>query len=235
MTDAAHVGEQYATEDRLETRRSVWQPDPERGDMIEMALQAVTAALPPGRAMPDVLEVGSGPGLFAARLREALPHVALLATDQSPRFVELARERGVPAQLMDVQHLLPGDDSYDVVVAMMMLYHVPDLDRGLAEIRRVLRPGGTLVAVTVGDEHTADLRRAAGGRPSHLQFTSQNGEAALLRHFDSVRRSDLRPRAVFADHAAAQAYLDTWGEGLRLPWFAGSREYAGDVTILSAR
>ena len=185
LADPEHVREQYATEDNLETRRSVWQPDPDRGDMLEIALDAVTAALPPGRSMPDVLEVGSGPGVFAARLKERLPHVALLATDQSPRFVELTRERGVPAQLMDVQHLLPADDSYDVVVAMMMLYHVPDLHRGLAEVRRVLRPGGTFVAVTIGDEHVADLRLAAGGQTARqpVQQPERRGRpASALRH-----------------------------------------------------
>ncbi len=239
MSDPAHVREQYATEDNLETRRSVWHPDPEHGDPAEVALAEVAAALPPGRAMPDVLEVGSGTGVFAARLREALPHVALLATDQSPRFVELTRERGVPAQLMDVQHLLPADDSYDVVVAMWMLYHVPDLDRGLAEIRRVLRPGGALVAVTNGDEHVADLRRAGGGGAHRTHFSSENGAAALGRHFDDVRRQDLRTRAVFPDHATAQGYLASSGEGLALPPDDASatwpREYAGHVTVFTAR
>ncbi|GAA2129103.1 class I SAM-dependent methyltransferase [Nocardioides bigeumensis] len=235
MADPTHVREQYATEDNLETRRSVWQPDPVLGDPVEVALEAVSAALPGGKSMPDVLEVGSGPGVFAARLQERLPHIALLATDQSPRFVELARERGVPAQLMDVQHLLPGDDSYDVVVAMWMLYHVPDLHRGLAEIRRVLRPGGTFVAVTNGDEHVAGLRRDAGGAGLVTHFSSQIGEAALREHFDTVERVDLRPSALFADHAAAQAYLDSSDEGLVIPHFEGSREYAGEVTVFTAR
>ncbi len=96
------------------------------------------------------------------------------------------------AQVQDVQHLLAPDASYDVVVAAWMLYHVPDLDRGLAEVRRVLRPGGTFIAVTNGDEHVAALRREAGGAAMRTTFSRENGEESLLRHFDSVVRA--RPR-----------------------------------------
>ena len=106
MSDPAHVREQYATEDNLETRRSVWQPDPERGDPVEVALAEVAAALPPGRAMPDVLEVGSGPGVFAARLREATPArrapghrpvAALRRADPRARRTRAADGRPAPA------------------------------------------------------------------------------------------------------------------------------------------
>jgi len=237
LTDPDGVRGQYATESNLETRRSVWRPGPSGVDPVEAALTAVLEALPTDRAMPDVLEVGSGPGVFAARLQAAAPHVALLATDQSPRFVELARERGLTAQLQDVQHLLAGDASYDVVVAMWMLYHVPDLDRGLAELRRVLRPGGRLVAVTNGDQHVADLRRAAGGEPVVTAFSSENGEAALLRHFGTVHRQDLETRAVFPDREAALAYLASSDEDVAwsLPEDGWPREYAGHVTVFVAQ
>lgn len=237
MTDASAVRAQYATEDSLETRRSVWRPTAGGRDPVAVAIAEIRAALPPGRSMPDVLEVGSGTGLFAERLRAEVPEVALLATDQSGRFVELIRERGLPAQLMDVQTLLMGAASYDVVVAMWMLYHVSDLHRGLAEIRRVLRPGGTFVAVTNGDEHVADLRREAGGGPVVTAFSSENGEEALRRHFDDVRREDLRTRAVFPDHATATAYLESSEEDVDwdLPAFDGPREYAGHVTVFVCR
>jgi len=236
MTDPAHVREQYADESRLETRRAVWRPGPDGRDPVELAIAAVREGLPTGRAMPDVLEVGCGPGVFAARLLAECPGIALLATDQSYALAQLAIERGVTATMMDVQQLLAPDDAYDVVVAMWMLYHVPDLDRALAELRRVLRPGGRLVAVTNGDDHLADLRREAGGGPVLTTFSSENGEESLRRHFDDVRREDLETRAVFPDRATALAYLESSEEAVTWspPPDGWPREYAGHVTLFVA-
>jgi SAM-dependent methyltransferase len=230
------VKRQYADESNLETRRAVWRSGASGLDPLDLVVEAVRAALPQDRAMPDVLEVGCGPGVFAARLLEELPGIALLATDQSYRFVELATERGVTARMMDVQHLLAPDDAYDVVVAMWMLYHVPDLDRGLAELRRVLRPGGRLVAVTNGDEHIAALRREAGGDAVLATFSSENGEASLRRHFETVSRQDVETRAAFPDRDSALAYLRSSEEGVDwlLPGDGWPREYAGHVTVFVA-
>jgi SAM-dependent methyltransferase len=236
ISDPAHVRGQYADESRLETRRAVWQPGPDGADPVELALAAVRSGLPPTRAMPDVLEVGCGPGVFAARLLAECPGIALLATDQSYGLVQRAIERGVTATMMDVQQLLAPDDAYDVAVAMWMLYHVPDLDKGLAELRRVLRPGGRLVAVTNGDDHLADLRREAGGGAVLTTFSSENGDQSLRRHFDDVRREDLETRAVFPDRATALAYLESSDEDIAwtLPAEGWPRQYAGHVTVFVA-
>jgi ubiquinone/menaquinone biosynthesis C-methylase UbiE len=145
------------------------------GDPAEVALRAVRDGLPAGRAMADVLEVGCGDGAFAARLLEERPGIALLAVDRSYAQVQLAVERGVTATMMDVEQLLAPDDAYDVVVAISVLHEVTHLDRGLAELRRVLRPGGRLVAVTDGD---GDV------------------EEALTRYFDDVEREDVGRAAV---------------------------------------
>jgi SAM-dependent methyltransferase len=106
-----------------------------------------------------------------------------------------------------VEHLPFRDDAFDVVAALWMLYHVADLQGGLAQVRRVLRPGGLFVAVTNGDEHVADLRREAEGGPVVTAFSSETGEGVLRHHFGRVGREDIATRAVFADHAAAAAYL----------------------------
>jgi SAM-dependent methyltransferase len=229
MNDADLVRAQYATEDRLETRRSVWHPTADGRDPVEVAAAVVRAS-----GARAVLEVGCGTGAFAERLADENPETTVIATDASARLVELTAARGVDARRADVQDLPFADASFDLVAALWMLYHVPDLDRGLAEIRRVLRPGGRLVAVTNGDEHLAALRRDAGGEPMLTQFSSENGEAALRGHFSHVSREDLATRAIFADHAAAVAYLETTPGEWQLPHFDGPREYAGHVTVFVA-
>ncbi|MFA6299780.1 MAG: class I SAM-dependent methyltransferase [Nocardioides sp.] len=232
LNDPARVRAQYATEDNLRTRLSVWHPTSDGRDPATVALDEIRG-LKPGR----VLEVGCGIGAFAARVLDALPGVDLVATDQSPRFVDLTAARGVPARLADIESLPFEDGAFDLVAAMWMLYHVPDLQRGLAEVRRVLRPGGTFVAVTNGDDHLAKLRQDAGGPLAVTEFSSENGEAALRAHFSDVHREDLATRAIFPDHAAAVAYLASFSEPVAwdLPWFDGPSEYAGHVTVFVAR
>lgn len=230
--DHAQVRQQYATEANLETRLLVWHPTVDGRDPATEALGVVVAARP-----VSVLDIGCGTGGFAARIAAALPDAAVVAIDQSERFVDLTASRGVEARVADVQDLAFDDESFDVVTAMWMLYHVPDLHLGLSEVRRVLRPGGTFVAVTNGDEHVADLRRAAGGDAVHTHFSSENGENALLHHFEHVEQTDLRTRAIFTDHATTLAYLASSQEDVewRLPYFDGPREYAGHATIFVAR
>jgi len=231
LNDPDYVREQYSTETNLETRRSVWRPTTDGLEPATEALRAIDRALV-GDA--DVLEVGCGTGVMAEQIN-ALPGVTLVATDYSTRFVELTAARGVDTRKADICYLPFDDASFDVVYAGWMLYHVRDLERAFNEVRRVLRPGGTFVAVTNGNDHLADLRIEAGGKPEITQFSSETGESVLHRRFPDVRRHDLETRAVFGDHATAQAYLDSADEGLVLPPFEGTREYAGHVTVFEAR
>ena len=108
----------------------------------------------------------------------------VVALDVSERMVELARGRGVDARVGDVQALPFADASFDTVVAAWMLYHVPDLDRGLAEIARVLAPGGQLVAVTNSELHLDEARARCGvSMVGRMPFNRDNGEEILARHF----------------------------------------------------
>ena len=154
-----------------------------------------------------MLEVGCGRGELAERIALEVG-AEVVAVDQSERMVELARERGVDARVGDVQELAFDDRSFDCAVAAWMLYHVPDLDRGLAELARVLRPGGRLVAVTNGPDNLPELWGLLGPRAARAHpFNAENGGDLLSRHFARVERRDARGTVTFADWAAARRYV----------------------------
>lgn len=147
-------------------------------DLLALLVEEVGRALPPGRALPDVLEVGCGDGTLTARLRDAHPGAALLATDASVRAVGLVAGRGVPARVLDATAMDLSGAAYDVVVAGR-LDALGDLDAVLPEVRRVLRGGGSLVGATgAGD---AEAHRAAlEGRFRRVSRTDVAGRVLLV-------------------------------------------------------
>ena len=201
--DPVVVRNEYASEAGLRSRASIYGGTFGEGDTRRIALEAVRAADP-----RCVLEVGCGWGEFAERVVQELG-VELIAVDQSERMVELARERGVDARVGDVQALPFADGEFDVAVANWMLYHVPDLDCGLAELARVLRLGGRLVATTNSLDHLGELWSLVGRdrRREPVRFFAETGEEPLLRHFARVERYDNEGTVVFADRAAVQRYV----------------------------
>ncbi len=201
LDDGTLVSEQYACEQNLQARQSLY-ADHDGPDAREAAFGAVAAAAP-----RRVLEVGGGQGELAERIvRELGAEVTFV--DQSERMVELARARGLDAEVGDVQRLRFPGDAFDVVVAAWMLYHVPDLDRGLEELARVLVPGGRLIAVTNAEDHLRELRDVIG-LDFHSSFSRENGEDALRRHFRTVERTDLDGTVTVTDAAVVHRYRES--------------------------
>ena len=111
-----------------------------------------------------ILEAGCGPGALWAKNGPRIPAGwALTLTDFSEGMVaragEATGEAGLDAECVraDVQELPFDSDTFDAVIANHMLYHVPDIDRGLQEIRRVLKPEGMLFAATNGMGHLQEI------------------------------------------------------------------------------
>ena len=132
----------------------------------------------------------------------------VVAVDQSERMVELTRARGVDARVGDVQELPFEDETFDCAVAAWMLYHVPDLDRGLSELARVLRPGGRLVATTNCERNLPELWDMFGSDSWRQHgFNAEGGESMLRPHFRTVERRDALGTITFADWDAANDYV----------------------------
>jgi len=201
LDDPELVASEYADESRLRRRAAGYAGAGTREDARIPLVDAVVAAAP-----RRVLEVGCGWGELAEWIaRETRAEV--VAVDLSPRMVELACDRGIDASVADVQALPFEDGTFDLVVAAWMLYHVPDLDRGLAEIARVLRSGGTFVASTNSRFHLHELRELVGSGPSTLKFSREDGEEHLRPHFATIDRIDVDGVLELTDRAAVEDYV----------------------------
>jgi SAM-dependent methyltransferase len=200
INDPDAVARQYATESNLEARRSLY-ANVEGPDPREIVLGAVAECAP-----KRVLEVGGGPGELAARIGDELG-CEVVMVDISPRMVELARARGVDARVGDAARLPLADGAFDCAVAAWMLFHLPDVDRGLAELARVLAPGGRLVAVTNGERHMEELRAIAGNAAWDRTFTRENGAEIIGRHFDRVERRDADGWATIEDDEVVRGFV----------------------------
>ncbi len=201
LDDPALVAEEYADDARLRRRASAYTGAATTVD-VRVTLVAAVAEAHPER----VLETGCGWGELAEWIaRDTGSRV--VAIDLSPHMVQLACERGVAASVADVQALPFADGVFDVVVAAWMLYHVPDLARGLAEIARVLRPGGRLVAATNSIFHLHELRELVGSGPSTLTFSRETGDELLRHAFAVVRREDIDGVLEFEDRARVAEYV----------------------------
>ncbi len=113
-----------------------------------------------------VLEVGAGTGLNVPYYPRALARLVLSEPDRHMRqkLAQRARaEQWERAEILDagLEHLSLPDEAFDVVVGTLVLCSVPRLDQALAEIHRVLRPGGRFVFL----EHVA-----AEDRPRRLKW-----------------------------------------------------------------
>src|ERR671937_326530 len=115
------------------------------------------------RAGQSALDVGCGPGGLAVALAGLLGDENVAAVDPSERFVEVCRSRIPGADVrIGVAENLPFDDaSFDAVLAQLVVQDIVDARKGVAEMRRVARPGGVVSGCVWDFESGMPLLRAA--------------------------------------------------------------------------
>jgi ubiquinone/menaquinone biosynthesis C-methylase UbiE len=164
----------------------------------------------------EILELGCGPGYLWSNCADRIPAGwRITLSDLSPGMVDAAWRnlvvigRTFKFEQIDAQSIPCADESFDVVIANHMLYHVPDRPKAIAEIKRVLRPGGHLIATTVGQCHLSEMH--AWLRRAHLDksfeefsrsFTLENGlkqlqpffsEIQMIRYEDNLLVTEIEP------------------------------------------
>ncbi|MEV0717875.1 methyltransferase domain-containing protein [Asanoa sp. NPDC050611] len=205
---------EYATPDRLNARIALYAYQEPRHDLVGSAVRLLH------RAPGPVLDVGCGPGHYRAALRVDRPDRAAIACDLSMGMLLVA---GSPALVADAAALPVRDASCGAVLAMHMLYHVPDPEAGVAELARVRAPDGTVLLSTNGardkrrprDLHDEVVRELTGGPARrHLtrRFNLEDGERMARRHFRTVERIDFVSTIAVPDPEPVVRWLGSMGD-----------------------
>jgi SAM-dependent methyltransferase len=184
------LSERYAEHNRLERGAGFVFAGPERVELFRRYVGG------PGRR---VLDLGCRDGALTQAYAAGNE---IVGVDADREALAEAEKLGIETHWADLDEPLPFDDgSFDVVVAGELLEHLRDPRRVVAEVRRVLRPGGTFVASVPNAYRLKNRLRFLIGRkpeddPTHLQMFSAGEVRALLAGFDEPRLHFIAGRLV---------------------------------------
>ena len=161
------------------------------------AYEEMYALIRPTVKAKTVLELATGTGLIAKHIVNAAAHIE--ATDASPEMIAEAKRDNRSAKLyfsvQDMFRLPYADKSFDVVIVSNTLHIVPQPEKALAEIRRVLKDDGVLIAPTfthAGNSFTGKVRAffmKLAGFPLHSRWTSEEYLSFLRQNGWTVQKS----------------------------------------------
>jgi SAM-dependent methyltransferase len=170
-----------------------------------------------------ILDLGCGDGQLTARV--ASTGATVVGVDASPEMVAAARARGIVADEASAESLPYANGTFDAVFSNAALHWVRDQDAMMAEVRRVLKPGGRFVAEMGGQGNIAAIRVALaavlerhgfGGREDGVNYyaTPEGYRRRLTRHGLAVQRMALIPRPTPLPESGMTAWLTTFRSGV---------------------
>lgn len=200
------VNEQYKTAERLQTRISIH----EKYSVNKQGFANWIFEQYEISGGDSILELGCGDGSMWKPHIDKLPSdISILLSDISEGMVgaamkNLPNRSNISFRQLDIQELPFPDNSFDTVIANMMLYHVPNLSKALLEVKRILKPDGAFYCATFGEhgimEYIQSLFLTHGVKQqANNTFTLQNGEEILSQYFDVVKRRDYPDRLEVTD------------------------------------
>ena len=195
INDASIVRAQYADTKNLSTRISIH----EKYSTNKMGFGNWIISNYQMKENMKVLELGCGNGdIWNGKDAIIRSCSQLVLSDFSEGMVEETRKKlsqyvNIECRVVDIQEIPFEDNHFDAVIANMMLYHVPDLKKGLSEVRRVLKTEGKFYCATYGEhgiiEYISNLLGAYGIKDHvNKNFTLQNGEILLKGAFPCVEK-----------------------------------------------
>lgn len=168
-----------------------------------------------------ILELGCGPGLLWKQNVDRIPAGwSITLSDLSSGMLDAAWRnlvvtgRAFQFKEIDAQSIPFEDETFDAVIANHMLYHVPDRAKAIAEMKRVLKPGGQLIATTVGENHMHEImdwfRRIHADHVWQsfvVPFTLESGFEQLKPYFSQITLSRYEDNLYITELEPLIAYI----------------------------
>ena len=184
------VKEQYSKTEGLSTRISIH----EKYSTNKMGISNWNFTIYEIKEGMKVLELGCGTGSMWIEHKDVLARCSeVVISDFSEAMVKKAESNigalpNVKYQVIDIQDIPFEDDCFDVVIANYMLYHVPNIDKALSEVKRVLKSEGHFYAGTAGEKGIMEtICRWLGMDNAYKNtFSLENGGEKLSKYFGEV-------------------------------------------------
>jgi ubiquinone/menaquinone biosynthesis C-methylase UbiE len=169
-----------------------------------------------------ILDAGCGPGDLLRALARSGTGQLRIGFDLSPGMATEASDaissRAVAFFVADIQAIPFPSSSFEVVMARHMLYHVPNMEQGISDAARVLRPGGQFLATTNSaqtmPQYRAILRQAQSHFPAiavpgatSSRFNLENAPQLLEPHFQQIEQHTLTGTLRFPSAQPFVAYF----------------------------
>jgi len=150
-----------------------------------------------------VLELGCGNGDTWIKNSDILNGIGeLVLSDFSEGMIKSAKQKlgnanNIDYEVIDIENIPYKNESFDAVIANMMLYHIPDLDKGLSEVKRVLKNNGLFYCATFGEHGIIEyveylITKVEHEYKGNKNFTLQTGKAKLEKYFSEIERKDYK-------------------------------------------
>lgn len=222
IDDRELVKKQYKNADNLSSRISIYKYNINKEDFHKWCFDRMRF---PQNA--KILELGCGNGVFWLNNQERIrDDLIITLSDFSDGMIDSAKtqlktvNKRISYEKIDVQDIPHEDKSFDIVIAKHMLYHVPDLDKALSEIKRVLADGGTFYATTNAKEHLSELHDITEKYDPQLtpnsmaeKFGLDSGKIAIMKYFKHVRTQVFEGRLVITDAEPIVSFMSSTLKG----------------------
>lgn len=190
---------QYADDSRLAARQAIYRWRRPRLDLPALVADELDGG--------TVLDVGCGNGGYVRTLRAR--GLRVVAADRS--YGMLAGVDHPLRLVADAARLPFRDGAFDAALAMHMLYHVSPASAAIGELRRVVRPGGVVIAATNSREDKRELDLLLGRPLDHNAFPLENAAEKFAPFFGDVRVRELRGEVVVPEPEPVLRFLASLG------------------------